>query len=68
MLAHLNPKYKFIPNTSIEDGIESYVKHHQIDLLIVVPKKHGFFHRLFLESTTKNLVLHAHLPVLSIHE
>jgi nucleotide-binding universal stress UspA family protein len=68
MLYGLNPKYHFIKDSDIEKNIEEFAEKNQIDLLIVVPKKYKLMHRLFEPSYSKNMVLHSHVPVMSVHE
>ncbi|MBL0359003.1 MAG: universal stress protein [Chitinophagaceae bacterium] len=68
MLAALNPKYHFINNQNVEEGILQFAQQNNIDLLIVLPKKHSFIDKLIHKSHTKQLVLHSHVPVMALHE
>jgi nucleotide-binding universal stress UspA family protein len=68
MLAPMIPQYHFISNDQIDEGIMDFAEKNQIDLLIVLPKKHSFFDQLIHKSHSKQLVLHSHLPVMAIHE
>lgn len=68
MLYEIKPKYHFISNNNIEEGIEEFTKSNNLDLLIVVPKKHNLLHKMFKKSHSKQLVLHAHVPVMAVHE
>lgn len=68
LLEDLNPSYHFIDNANIEDGINEFVEKNNIDLLITIPKKHGLMDTLFGHSSTKELVTHAHVPVMCVHE
>ncbi len=58
--------FHFIENKDIEDGINQYIKNHLIDFLVVMPERHNIFARLFKPSTTKKLMLHAQIPLLTI--
>jgi nucleotide-binding universal stress UspA family protein len=60
-------KTAIIKEKSVEKGLLELIKQYNMDLLIVNPKKHGFFHRLFSESETKKLTFHSPIPVLGIH-
>ena len=51
----------------ITEGINHFVDHHKIDMLIMLPKKHTLFSRLFQESNTKKMAFHTHVPLLTIH-
>lgn len=68
MLESLNPVYEFIDNEKVEEGITEFAEKNNLDLLIVIPKKHTFLERLFSKSATKQLVAHSHIPVMCIHE
>lgn len=57
----------FIYENEVDKGLIEFMQHHQTDMLIMSPKKHNFFHDLFIESNTKKLAFHAHIPVLTIH-
>jgi nucleotide-binding universal stress UspA family protein len=48
-------------------GLLEFVKNHDIDLLIVEPKKHTIFHKLFFPSTTNEVAFFSTVPVLTIH-
>lgn len=49
-------------------GIESYVEDHDVDLLALVSREHSFIDRILNKSVSKQLVMHADLPVLILHE
>jgi nucleotide-binding universal stress UspA family protein len=68
VLQHLNPQYKFINDTNIENGLDDFAQRHHVDLLIMVPKRHGFLHKLFYSSQSKKIALTSHVPLLSVHE
>ena len=68
MLEDLNPKYDFIEDANIEVGIEKFAEKHDLDLIITIPKKHKLLEGLFRKSHTKDLIFHAHLPIMCVHE
>jgi nucleotide-binding universal stress UspA family protein len=68
MIGDLHPKYHFINEPVVEKGIIEFAEKNKLDLLIIIPKKHSLVSRLFRYSHSKELVLHAHVPVMSIHE
>lgn len=67
MLASLKPTYHFITNETTDKAIINFAEENQIDLLLVVPKRRGLLKRLIHKSHTKQLVLHAHVPVMVMH-
>ncbi len=67
MLAGLKPNYHFISNKDTDEGIIDFAEKNDIDLLIVLPKRHGLTEKLIYKSHTKQLVLHSHVPVMALH-
>jgi nucleotide-binding universal stress UspA family protein len=65
-LASFEPSFHFINNRDIEEGINDFLSSHTTDLLIVMPGKHGLFESLVNRSFSKELIIHASLPVLSV--
>jgi nucleotide-binding universal stress UspA family protein len=68
LLEDLKPKYFFINNPVVEDGISEFAENNNIDLLVVIPKKHKLLDSLFQKSHTRQLAFHSHIPIASIHE
>lgn len=68
MLEDINPTYHFIQHKDIEDGINEFAEKNNLDLIIAIPKKHKLLEGLFKPSSTKQLVLESHVPVMCIHE
>jgi nucleotide-binding universal stress UspA family protein len=69
ILGELNPEYHFIKGgDDIEQSINDFAEKNNLDLLIVIPKKHNLISKIFKHSHAKQLVLHAHVPVMAIHE
>ena len=67
MLAPVKPNYHFISNQNTDEGIMDFAEKNHIDLLVVLPKRHGLLDKLFHKSHTKQLVLHSHVPVMALH-
>jgi nucleotide-binding universal stress UspA family protein len=67
MMASLKPTYHFIANMTIDEGILDFVEKNKIDLLIVLPRRHGLLRRLIHKSQTRQLILHSHVPVMALH-
>jgi nucleotide-binding universal stress UspA family protein len=55
-------------NNDIIYGINDFIDNNNIDMLIMLPKKHSLFSILFKESKTKKMAFHTHIPLLAIHE
>jgi nucleotide-binding universal stress UspA family protein len=63
-LTALEPELHLIEDEDVLKGVESLVKAHNIDLLIIIPKKHIAFHK----SKSRDFIFYSRLPVMSIHE
>jgi nucleotide-binding universal stress UspA family protein len=48
-------------------ALEYYFKFHNTDLVMVNPKQHSLFQKLFSESITRHLAFHSRVPLLVIH-
>ena len=68
LLKGFNPQYHFIENESFTVGINNFADQNKIDLIITMPKKHGFFDSIFKKSHTKRLAFHSHLPLMVMHD
>lgn len=68
LLRDYEPRFSFIHNEDFITGINDFVEKNDIDLIITIPKKHGFFERLFKGSHTKKLAFHSHVPTMCVHD
>jgi nucleotide-binding universal stress UspA family protein len=63
-LTALNPELHLVEDEDVLKGIESSVKALNIDLLVIIPKKHIAFHK----SKSRDFIFYSDLPVMAIHE
>lgn len=68
MTTALKPTFHFIENENTDEGIIEFADRNQIDLLVVLPRRHNLISSIFHKSHTKQLVLHSHVPVMCIHQ
>jgi len=68
MFDELKPEYHFLQGEEIGIELDDFSEKHQLDLLIIIPKKHGLAASIFHHSRSKDVVLHAHIPIMAIHE
>lgn len=59
--------FYYEPAENITEGIISFIQKHDLDLLVMFKRKHGFLEQLFQQSATKNLALHSTCPVLLLN-
>ncbi|CAN5589489.1 hypothetical protein BH10BAC3_BH10BAC3_32850 [soil metagenome] len=63
-LKEFHPQFYYAKSDSVEKGIEQFTIGNNIDLMLLVPKKHGLFHK----SQSKQVVFHIPVPAMTIHE
>jgi len=68
IFADYNPQFYFIRFYDFLDAISSFTADKNIDLILTVPRKHGFLTNLFKTSHTKKLAYHSHVPIVAVHE
>lgn len=66
LLEDVSPYYYAIEDPNVIDAIAQFAKDKKLDMLVVVPHKHGFLYSLFNQSHTKQLAKLNHLPVLAL--
>ncbi len=62
------PEFHVVQNADFAEAINAFTKEHGIDMVVAIPKKHGFFSGLFHKSHIKMLAFHTHTPLLLMHD
>lgn len=57
-----------ITNKKIEDGVQSFVKSRNIDLIIMIAKNLNLFQRILFRPTVEEISYHTDVPFLVLHE
>jgi nucleotide-binding universal stress UspA family protein len=68
MLDDVRPTYVQLTGKHVVETINSFAENNSLDLVMVIPKKHTFIDSLFHKSQSSELITHAHIPIVSIHE
>lgn len=68
LLEGMYPEYHFVDNTDFMQGINDFATAKNVDLIITIPKKHGFFEKIFKKSHVKMLAYHSHIPLMVVHD
>ncbi|MBL6448863.1 universal stress protein [Fulvivirga sp. 29W222] len=55
-----------VSSENVAESINEYAYQNDIDMLALSPESHNIFGQLFKGSTTRNLVLHSHVPLLTL--
>lgn len=67
MFENVDTKFHFIENESVQDAIDDFIERNQMDMLIMLPKRHTIFEGLFKKSQTREMLYHSHIPILALH-
>jgi len=67
-LAELAPTYHEPEFRNIFTALDKFTAEENIDMLIVIPTRHGLWHKIFQQDHTKGLVNLNHVPVLSLRQ
>lgn len=68
LLAEFKPEFYFMRLFDFHESINLFARDKNIDMIIIAPKHHGFYERLFKTQHTKTLVYQSKVPVLAVHE
>jgi hypothetical protein len=66
-LNKFRPAFHYVAGENIQEKIDEISRIHRIDLLIVIPKKHGI-EEIFSKRHARKIAAGQHIPVLSIHQ
>jgi nucleotide-binding universal stress UspA family protein len=68
VLEEIRPAYVQLTGKDVVEGINGFAEQNNLDLVMVIPKKHRFIDTLFHKSQSRELITHSHIPIVSIHE
>jgi nucleotide-binding universal stress UspA family protein len=61
-------QFYIIPSDKINQTIEEFIVHQNIDVLAMLTYKRNFFQWLFTTSLTEKMSYHCNIPILALHE
>lgn len=68
LLAEFKPEFYFMRLYDFHEAVNAFAADKNIDIIIIAPKHHSFYERLFKEQHTKQVVYHSTVPVLAVHD
>jgi hypothetical protein len=68
LLKEFNPEFYFMRLYDFQEAVSLFTADKNIDIIIIAPRYHSFFDKLFKKQRTKKLIYQSHIPVLAIHE
>jgi len=66
-LSQIPHTFYYLWESHIEDGLQQHIEDHRNDLIVMIPRHHNFFDRLFQKSITRQMAFHSKVPLLTIH-
>ena len=63
-LQDLKPQFFTIENDDVELGVGTLAEEQKTDLVLIIPKKHGPFHKAW----SNEFIYYSRFPVMAIHE
>ena len=67
-LAQFNPQFYFMRLFDFHESVNLFSKDKEIDMIIIAPKHHSFFEKLFKVQHAKELIYQTEIPVLTIQD
>ncbi len=68
LLVDFKPEFYFMRLFDFHESINLFVEDKDIDMIIMGPKHHSFFEKLFKTQHTKKMIYQSKVPVLAVHE
>ncbi len=67
-LADIKHSFHYLQNENVIDGINTFIVERKMDMVVMIPRKHSVFKRVFSEPNTKQMAFHTKVPLLTLHE
>lgn len=64
----LHHTFYSVHDRDVVGGINRFVQHHHMDMVVMIPRKHSLLHRIFHEPHTHEMAFHSDVPLLILHE
>lgn len=68
LLTEFKPAFYFMNLFDFNESVLTFAADKKIDIIIISPRYHDFFAKLFKTQHTKTLIQHSNIPVLAVHE
>ena len=68
LLLEFKPEFYFMRLYDFHEAVNLFASDKDIDIIIISPKNHSFYERLFKTQHTKKMIYQSKVPVLAVHE
>lgn len=66
MLEGMSHEFHFPESYDVITGLDRFLKIKKPDMLMMIPRKHNFFIKMFKEGNTEKMIYHTHVPLLAL--
>lgn len=66
LFQRFEPRFVYKAGEDFTQAIDEFIAEEHIDMMLVIPKKHGWLESIFRPSHTTKLAFHTHIPLLCI--
>ncbi len=60
--------FKTVKSDNVKEGLFKFVDESAIDMLVMLPRNHSLFERIFKSSATKKVAMEVKVPLLTFHQ
>lgn len=60
--------FKTVHSDNVKEGLFKFIVDSNVDMVVMVPRKHTLFERIFKSSATKKVAMEVTVPLLTFHE
>jgi nucleotide-binding universal stress UspA family protein len=68
LLADFKPEFYFMRLYDFHEAVNLFTQDKDIDMIIIAPRHHSFYERLFKTQHTRAMIYQSKVPVLAVHE
>ncbi len=68
LLAEFKPEFYFMRLHDFHEAVNMFTQDKNVDIIIIAPKYHSFFEKLFKTQHTKKMIYQSKVPVLAVYE
>lgn len=68
LLAEFKPEFYFMRLHDFHEAVNMFTQDKNVDIIIIAPKYHSFFEKLFKTQYTKKMIYQSKVPVLAVYE
>lgn len=66
MFENIPHSFHYIDHENVQEAINEFIGKNEMDMVIMLPKKHSWLESLFRKSQTKEMLYHSQIPVLAL--